>query len=92
MNFDTVANSFKKILETAGSFYSTGVLFPKAKIEVTRTLLSSRHQIGLNKVINVAIQDAADVSHFQIGPMILNHLVGMENIGADLASPSDVFF
>ena len=50
------------------------------------------HQISLDKIINVTIQHLLRVSVFQIRPVIFYHFVGMQNIGANLASPCDVFF
>ncbi len=44
-------------------------------------------QIILHERIQVAIQDGLGVADLKIGAVILDHLVGMQNIGADLTPP-----
>jgi len=42
---------------------------------------------GVDEVINVAIQYGRSVAHFVFGPQILDHLVGVQHVGAHLVAP-----
>src|SRR4029453_12094317 len=48
-------------------------------------------QVGLNKLIDVAIENGVGIAHLDAGAVIFNHAIGMEHIGADLAAPRDIF-
>src|SRR3954469_1790729 len=43
----------------------------------------SCQQIGVDEAVQVAVENALGVSDFEIGPMILDELVGMEHVAAN---------
>ena len=49
-------------------------------------------QHPLNKRIDAAVQHIVDVSDIHIDAVILYHLIGMQDIGADLTAPGNVIF
>ena len=51
----------------------------------------STHQIGLDKFVDIAIKHAVDIADFKLGAVVLDHLIGLQNIGANLAAPGDLF-
>jgi hypothetical protein len=46
----------------------------------------------LDKRVQTAIKDIVDISFFDMGPMVLNHLIGVKHIRPDLAAPGDIVF
>ncbi len=47
-------------------------------------------QYAFNKGVDVSVEDAVHVSDFEVDSMIFCHLVGMEHVRSDLASPGDI--
>ncbi len=47
-------------------------------------------QVRLDELVQVPVQHCVHVAHLEIGAVILDQAVGLEDIGADLASPGDV--
>src|SRR5262245_39350260 len=47
------------------------------------------HQVGLDELVDVAVQDAVHVAHLLFGPMILHHLIRVQDVAANLAAESD---
>ena len=47
-------------------------------------------QIGVDKAVQIAVHDVVDVAGFKGGAGVLDHLVGHEDVGADLAAPLDL--
>src|SRR6185312_13214977 len=48
------------------------------------------HQPGVHERVEVAVEHAVDVADFDLGAGVLAHLVGLEDVGADLAAEVDV--
>ena len=48
------------------------------------------HQVGLDERVEVAVEDAVDVAHFHLGAVVLDHLVRLQHVAADLAAEGDV--
>ena len=44
------------------------------------------------KEIDLSVHDRLDVAGFDPGPMILDHLIGLKDIGTDLVSPGNIPF
>src|SRR5438876_1694534 len=53
-------------------------------------LLHRLQQVGLDERVEVAVQDGRDVAHLHVGPVVLDELVGLEDIGADLTAEADL--
>ena len=51
---------------------------------------SAREKVGVDESVEVAVEDALRVPGFVIGAMVLDDLVGMEDIAADLTSEAGV--
>ena len=49
-------------------------------------------KFGLDKGIDITVHNALDVIRFFTSAMIICHLIGLEDVGADLATPADVTF
>src|SRR5262249_22185686 len=49
------------------------------------------HQIALDEHVDVAVEHAIDVADLFLGAVILHHLVGVQDVAADLAAEVDVF-
>ena len=47
-------------------------------------------EFAVDEGVDVAIHDSLDVAGFHAGAVVLDHLVGLEDVGADLAAPCDV--
>src|SRR5215210_7847287 len=47
-------------------------------------------KVGVDQVIQVAVEDPVHVGGLRPGAVVLYHLVGVEDVGADLAPPLDV--
>ena len=47
-------------------------------------------EFGGHELVEVAVQDRLDVAGLHAGPVVLDHLVGVEDVGADLAAEGDV--
>jgi len=54
--------------------------------------LLSENQVGFDKFVDISIEDSIRIAGFVLCSHIFNHLVGMENIGADLVSPANIRF
>ena len=50
------------------------------------------HQEDLHEVVKVAVEDALRVGGLVAGAQVLDHLVGMKNVAADLGTPLDLLF
>ena len=53
-------------------------------------LFSGFHKENLHKVIKIAVEDALCVGGFVTGAKVLDHLVWMKNVAADLRAPLDL--
>ena len=42
------------------------------------------------KPVDVAVEDAVDVADLHLGPVVLDHLVRLQHVAADLAAEGDV--
>ena len=49
--------------------------------------LAAEH--GLDEGVEGAVHDGLDVAGFDAGAEVLDHLIGLEDVGADLAAPAD---
>src|ERR1700748_1997551 len=49
-------------------------------------------QLGLDEEIDRSIHHCLDVARFRAGTVILHHLIGLKNIGANLAAPRHIAF
>src|SRR3990172_2953195 len=47
------------------------------------------HQVRLDEPVEVPVHHRGDVAHFLAGAVVLDHLVGLEDVRADLAAPAD---
>ena len=47
---------------------------------------------GLDETVDIAIQDLVGIPDFVPGPQVLDHSVGLKNIGANLVAPRNVLF
>lgn len=50
------------------------------------------HQVALHKLVQVAVKHALGVGGGIAGPQVLDHLVRMKDVGADLRAPLDLLF
>src|SRR5436190_19090577 len=48
-------------------------------------------QIRLDEGIQVAVEDAIDVTNLHLRAVILDHLVGLQHVAADLAAEANLF-
>ena len=39
------------------------------------------HQVGFDESVEVSIHDRLHIAHFKIGPVVLDHFIGMEYVG-----------
>ena len=51
--------------------------------------LAEHHQISLNEIVQITVQDRVHIRGFVLRPQVFHHLVRMEHIAADLRSPLD---
>src|SRR6185436_10640492 len=49
------------------------------------------HQEGLDEGIDVAVEDTIHIPHLLLRPMILDELVGMEDVTSNLMAEGDLF-
>src|ERR671911_2553481 len=49
-------------------------------------------EVGVDKNVDVAVEDAFHVAGLHAGAQVLNHLVGVEDVRADLGPEADVRF
>ena len=47
-------------------------------------------KIGLDEIVDVAVQNPGDVAGLDIRPMILDHFVGVQHIRSDLTPPGNI--
>src|SRR5580765_4811001 len=47
------------------------------------------HEVGLDEHVDVAVEDAVDVAHLLLRPVVLHHLIRMEDVAANLAAERD---
>ena len=50
-------------------------------------LLPAPADAGVNKAVNVAVEHRVGVAHLVAGAQVLDHLVGVEHVGAHLVAP-----
>src|SRR5436305_6046104 len=67
------------LLSGASSTPSSSLLFSAA-----------RQQISSNERLQIAIDNAIHVTHFRFRTMVLDHPIGLQNVGANLRSKFDV--
>src|SRR5436309_4766156 len=48
-------------------------------------------KIGTNQVIQIAVEDLVYVADFEVGSVVLDEAVGLEDVRANLAPPGDLF-
>ena len=48
------------------------------------------HQIALDKLVEITVEHTVHIANFHLGPVILDHLVGLQHITPDLAAERDV--
>ena len=63
------------------------LLGTKASSSVLSAKADPGPEEGLNEPVEVAIQDGARVAGLELGAVVLDHLVGVEDVGTDLATP-----
>ena len=61
-------------------------------VTIRQPLLLTGQQIGFDKGVDVTIEHGLGVRCFRIGTMILNHLIGVQNIRANLIPPAHFCF
>jgi hypothetical protein len=44
-------------------------------------------QVALNESVEISVQHRLDIAHLIISPVVLSHLVRLQNIAANLAAP-----
>ena len=49
-------------------------------------------QAGLDEIIQIAVKNRPRISLFDACPKVLHHLIGMQDIGSDLVTPTDIGF
>src|SRR5262245_22445522 len=49
-------------------------------------------QIGLDKWIEVSVEHSVDVANLHLRPVVLDHLIGLQDVAADLAAEADFLF
>src|ERR671911_398060 len=49
-------------------------------------------EVGVDKNVDVAVEDAFHVAGLHAGAQVLNHLIGVEDVRADLGPEADVRF
>src|SRR5262249_48649197 len=49
------------------------------------------HQIALDEDVDVAVEHAIHIAHLLLGPVILDQLIGMQDVAANLAAEPDFF-
>ena len=47
-------------------------------------------QPALHELVEVAVEDGGDVARLDVGAQVLDHLVRLQHVGADLAAPPDL--
>src|SRR5579871_5402317 len=50
------------------------------------------HQVGLDELIDVAVEHTVDVADLFLRPVILHELIGMEYVAANLTAERDLLF
>src|SRR5580692_337793 len=67
-----------------------GGVFVVIQLDIQLPLVLFGHQIGTDKGVDVTIHDAVDVSGAELGAVVLDHAVGLHDVGANLAAEGDV--
>ena len=57
-----------------------------------RTYLSLPEQIGIDKRLQVTIEDAINITDLTVCPVVFNHSIGLQDIGTDLTAPAYLLF
>src|SRR5215217_8641317 len=52
--------------------------------------LGARRQVGVDEAVEVAVEHAARVPDLVVGPVVLDHRVRVQDVGADLRAEVDV--
>src|SRR5690554_5329479 len=47
------------------------------------------HEVGLDKWLEVTVHNTLDISDFHLGPMVVDHGIRLEDVGANLTTPFD---
>src|SRR5205085_7898210 len=47
-------------------------------------------QLGSHEAVEVAVENALDVAHLEVRAVVLDHRVGVEDVGPDLGAPGHV--
>src|SRR4051794_34136614 len=50
------------------------------------------HQVRLDESVEITIEHPVDVADLLLGSMVLDHLIGMQHVAADLAAEGNVLF
>src|ERR1043165_765700 len=57
---------------------------------LTERAAGALHQVALDEHVDVAVENAVDVADLLLRPVILHHLVRMQDVAADLAAEADL--
>ena len=49
-------------------------------------------EVGGDEIVYFAVEDGLGVGGLVVGAVVLDHLVGLEDVGADLVAPGDFAF
>src|ERR1700751_5488881 len=59
-------------------------------LRLAALLVDQSAQLALDKWVEIAIHDSLDVACFNAGSMILDHLIRLKHVRANLISPGDI--
>src|SRR3546814_12409840 len=91
---DTVGSPASTVMRPLPPNRSPNVL-PRAAIVSGRrgagdVAVEPRGQRGFEEVVDVAVQHALGVARLHGGAQVLHHLVGLQHVGANLVTPTDI--
>ena len=59
-------------------------------MRATLLRLRARHQVGVHEAVEVAVEHAVGVADLEVGAVVLDHRVRVQDVGADLRAEVDV--
>src|SRR3954466_14139781 len=65
---------------------------PGAREKLTRSsgLAPSPPEVALHELVEIAVEHRVDVARLDLGAQVLDHLVGLHDVRADLTAPADL--
>jgi hypothetical protein len=72
------------LLSAARAFFWASLSFVPGAYDSTGSFAGAVHQVGLDEAVEFAVHDGLDIADLKVRAMVFDHLIGMEDIAADL--------